>query len=388
MKSQGPLKHAKTAFFLLLLFSSAFAYWLSRNPKPAENQNHDAVASHLEASSNTPTGSPQFQTDDSSTQLADLSREPDKVQSDLENPSIAEESPLPAAVPKTIDSSEPKPEPESEPEITKQAPIPSGDTFFTPAQEADPIPPFLRPETKDNSLEPMDRDPIFIPEFWFWLGAGANYQYYKQTIPSVDGDSSFQNLKAPTIFARAGFQAQHLGLDISFKDTPGEIKSSPSVAVQNGKYQWQTISAEGLYRLDNPVWNLRFGFQHHQMPFMVLDTMTSTVAVTSNTLTLLTFGFDRFYKLSDNLRTEWQMRYQHPVLSGAGDGAKFTVSPKFAFDGSVGGVYNFTKNFRGGVYWYGQWHSYNFSYENPPNVSSGDQTLFYSNIELRLGLEF
>jgi hypothetical protein len=43
-----------------------------------------------------------------------------------------------------------------------------------------------------------------------------------------------------------------------------------------------------------------------------------------------------------------------------------------------------------GAYWYGQWHEYKFNYYNANDgvENSGDQSLFYSNAELRLGLEF
>jgi LysM repeat protein len=224
-------------------------------------------------------------------------------------------------------------------------------------------------------------------EFWLWFGLGGNFQYYKQTIPSVAGEAIFQNIQGPTVVVSGGFQGPNMGLDFAFKDTPGEMASSQDLSVTNGSYHWQTISAEGLYPVYDDT-NLRFGFQHHRMPFMVLNAATSIVDVENNNLTMLTAGFDRDYWWSKNLRGEWMMRYQQPLLSGSSGGALFKVTPKFAFDGSVGGVYSFSGATRLGVYWYGQWHEYSFKYKNGTTEFSGQQTLFYSNIELRMGLEF
>lgn len=225
------------------------------------------------------------------------------------------------------------------------------------------------------------------PDFWFWFGSGVNFQYYKQTIPSLEGQTTFNNIQGPTAVVSGGFQGETLGLDVSFKDTPGKMDSSATVDVSNGAYHWQILSVEGLYRTKNQ-WNARFGVQHHLMPFMALDAQTAIVDVKSNTLTMLTAGFDRNFPLTKDLRAEWMMRYQFPLLSGSSEGAPFEVTPRFAFDGSLGGVYSLDKRTRLGVYWYGQWHEYSFNYGRGSDSFSGEQTLFYSSIEMRLGFEF
>ena len=225
------------------------------------------------------------------------------------------------------------------------------------------------------------------PEFWLWIGTGMNFQYYKQSIPGISGEATFQNIQGPTSLIRGGAQGETLGLDLSYKETPGKISSSSTITVTNGNYIWRTLSVEGLYRKSDD-WNLRAGFQHHSMPFMSLDATTAIVDVKNNTLTMATLGFDRSFKFSDKLRGDWQMRYQHPLLSGSTDATPFSVTPKFAFDGSIGSIYSLSKTARVGLYWYGQWHEYGFSYGRGTNAFSGSQTLFYSNVEVRLGLEF
>jgi hypothetical protein len=223
-------------------------------------------------------------------------------------------------------------------------------------------------------------------EFWVWLGIGAGYQYHEQDVPSITGGTSFQNINVPSVSAHAGFQGKRLGLDLSYRQLPGQIKSSKNITVVDGEYQWRTLSGEVLYRLSE--WNLRVGVQHHSIPFMVPDQVAGDISVTSNTLMMVSLGFDRSYQISERLRAEWLMRYQHKILAGASDGAEFKVSPQFAFDGSVGGVYRITPTFRAGVFWYGQVQSYEFDYDGSNIAMSGKQMLFDSNFEFRVGWEF
>jgi hypothetical protein len=80
------------------------------------------------------------------------------------------------------------------------------------------------------------------------------------------------------------------------------------------------------------------------------------------------------------------IRYQR-ILS---TGQLYTISSQMAFDDSVGINYTQLLNWRVGLYWYGQLHVYGYeSYD--PSVSefvTGEQTLFFSNIELRFAYEF
>jgi hypothetical protein len=85
------------------------------------------------------------------------------------------------------------------------------------------------------------------------------------------------------------------------------------------------------------------------------------------------------------------MRYQFPLSTQSDGASQFDISPRFAFDGSVGLSYNLTPRTRLGMFWYGQWHEYEF--KNAPDAFSGDkisgdQSLFFSNWEFRMGFEF
>lgn len=224
---------------------------------------------------------------------------------------------------------------------------------------------------------------------WLWFGIGANYQYYLQTVPDL-GEARFENIVGPTWLVRAGVQSALFGVDLSYKDTPGKMNSSETVVISNGDYNWKTYSGEILYRFSRELnWTLRAGFQHHLAPFMHRDPIDPVIEVRNVALTMLTAGFDRVFPISDWLRFEWQMRYQHPLLARAVDGTEFNVKTTFNFDGSLGAVMAVGERARIGLFWYGQWHQYQFNYGGSNTWAfSGDQTLFYSNLELRFGLEF
>lgn len=275
--------------------------------------------------------------------------------------SIAEESPTIAA---PVDT----PVPESKPVMF--SPIATNDV--TP----EPVP--------IKNLTPFQRKDS---EFWIWGGVGENYQYYEQTIPSLSGSTKFQNIQGPTLYFSAGTQGNNFGVEFTHKQTPGQMQVPSGATILNGDFIWKTLSVEGLYKIDDSTIRLRSGVQYHLMPFMVYNPITLELDVKSNTLALATVGFDKIFPISKKLRGEWLMRYQHPIISGTSNSDSFDVSPLLAFDGSIGTVYSVGENLRLGLYWYGQYHHYRFKYSGA-SIFSGEQTLFYSNAEVRVGWEF
>jgi hypothetical protein len=225
------------------------------------------------------------------------------------------------------------------------------------------------------------------PQFWVWLGAGVNLQLYRQSTSGL-GDLEFQYITGPTLDLRGGFMGENFGLDLGFQNTPGHLESSDATSIRNGDYAWKTMSVELLGRGSSAsAWRYRLGFQSHLLPFLIRNSSTGVIEVQSHFLTLASVGFDRSFAVSDKLRIEWQMRYQIPVLTGAVNGTRVQISPKMDFDGSIGGVIPLGERSRLGLYWYGQWQQYGFDYASTPAIS-GEQMLFYSNIEARYGLEF
>jgi len=234
--------------------------------------------------------------------------------------------------------------------------------------------------------------------WWIWAGLGMNYVDYAQTVSSLS-DVSYQVVKGPSYFLRAGrFFNNSWGFDLSFKDSPGVVTGGESISVSNGDYHWRTITAEVLkvifddkfkiFNLSNFM-NLRLGVQQHYMPFIVIQNSTSA-QVRQNSLTMASLGFDYVLNKRKKLSYEIQGRYQYPVAAKASDSNTYAVSPKFAFDGSLGLIYKFTDALNLGTYWYGQWHTYDFTYFDSVGntTNTGSQSFFYSNAELRLGIMF
>ncbi len=306
----------------------------------------------------------------------------------------------------------------AEPEIMAAAPPPP--VVEQPViVEAPPI--IEQPEIKQVKIEPIYKAPKRMPaqvevvepvvqppppppvtaveitepkklakQFWFWLGSGMSFQSYEQSIPSIAGNVKYQNINGPSVVMRSGFQGENWGVDLTYRDAPGQVQSSDNLNVLGGKYRWKTLGGEVLYKTSSEsLTNYRLGIQHHSVPFMFLNTSTANVEIKSNVINMATLGVEQTYNITPSLKFEWLARYQLPVSSSASDGANFKITPKIAFDGSVGGIYQLTEHLRLGTYWYAQWHDYNFSYA-PTNQSplDGRQSLFISNFEIRLGFDF
>jgi hypothetical protein len=233
-----------------------------------------------------------------------------------------------------------------------------------------------------------------VNDFWIWAGAGVNFTNYSQTVPGFS-TVNFGRIKAPTQIFRAGFFFDdHLGLDLSYKNTPGEVTGGSSISVSNGRYDWKTLSAEILYRPANfeddkrNEWLWRLGAQQHQMPFIVPLTANS-ISIEKNNMTALSAGVEYRKFTRKKVRVEAMLRYQQPIGSSAGVGSSFDIKPKMTFDGSLGAAYELKPNMFLGAYWYGQYSSFNFDYKSNNGTSySGSQNLFMTSFDIRLGVEF
>lgn len=230
---------------------------------------------------------------------------------------------------------------------------------------------------------------------WFWVGGGMSYVQYQQSVGAFSS-VQYSEFKGPALFMRAGgMMSDRYGMDFSFKNTPGDVKSASGITVTNGSYNWQTMSAEGLGcvsgcgPLDLNTINLRLGFQQHEMPFMI-PVAPNVIDVRSEGVTMASVGFDATFRRKKKLRFEWMMRYQYPIASAPQGTGSLELTPKYVFDGSLGEVFQLTNRTYFGFYWYGQMHQYSFSYQDSSlGVDySGSQSLFYSTFDLRLGYEF
>lgn len=253
-----------------------------------------------------------------------------------------------------------------------------------------------KPAATDSNVMKIDdkpAEPWVHNGWWAWLGTGVNYVDYRQSVQDR-GTVTSHSPKASSQYLETGYNSSTgWGGVVSYKATPGKITVENAV-VDKSNFTWSTLGVEGLKRnlahipwTNVPViYGLRVGMQQHKTPFLFLDADTN-LQLKQNKMDTASFGI-----LAEVQRRKWTFywlsRYQYPFSSNAEGSNQFEVKPTFAFDGSLGTSYNVTERLKLGLFWYGQWHQYNFVYGDGNVTNSGFQSLFYSNIDLRLGFEF
>lgn len=259
--------------------------------------------------------------------------------------------------------------------------------------------PIRRPaqtEKTKTKIKEVEKDDWQKSGWWAWLGSGMNYVDYRQSVPGR-GTLASHNPKGPSQYFEGGYTGKNgIGGIISYKNTPGELvfDADQSVSIDNAAYSWSTVGIEGVVRrrsgismMRTPViYGLRMGVQQHKTPFVFLDADTG-LQLKENRMNTASFGI-----MSEWSRRKWTyywlMRYQYPFSSKAEGSNRFEITPTFAFDGSIGTSYSIGKQVKLGLFWYGQWHQYDFVYADPDVTNEGFQSLFYSNIDVRLGIDF
>lgn len=262
---------------------------------------------------------------------------------------------------------------EKKPEVATQVQTapPKTEPVSLPAEPSPALP--LKPTLDDDQ------------KIWMSLGLGLNYLRYTQTVPN-SSELKFQSLESPTVFFNAGSMvSENWGMDMSYKDSPGSVQSSSTINVLNKKYNWKIIALEGLYQQQSL--QLRYGLQQHFIPFMTSNS-DGDVLIREHNLTMLTTGFNYFFGRGKRVRHVLGLRYQFPIAQGSGGSEAFSIKPKFAFDGQIGQEFFLTKKIFLGFYWYGQWHDYDFLFQNGTQNDSGHQSLFFSTVDARIGFEF
>jgi len=226
--------------------------------------------------------------------------------------------------------------------------------------------------------------------YWMWVGTGLNFTSYTQSIQGV-GTFDSHDIEPAGAYLEFGWGGDKWGGIFSYKSTPGVIQLN-NASVNNPNFNWQTISMEALYCPIAPMQvfgspadvGLRVGLQYHSMPFATVNSAQTALDV--STITMMNASVGALAEWSRNRwRYYWTMRYQYPVeISGSGT----SVTPTFAFDGSVGTAYYFADRWKAGLFWYGQWQQFQFASPVGGTVNSGSQMLFYSAMDLRLGYDF
>lgn len=259
-------------------------------------------------------------------------------------------------------------------------------------------------EIKVTNQTDLKVSPLYSKRYALWFGTGFNFLRYQQESTDIQSSLEFQTFKGPSFFGRGWWKVNDR-LDASFeaKMSPGAVNSSNDIRIAGGDYNWLIFAAEGTYyperwthKLfeDYPSrWGIRTGIQHHLVPFISRTGASESEAeIVINNITMFTIGFQNNIDLSSRWAFEWYMRYQSPLAVGN----VFQMLPKFGFDGSLGVIRAIRSSWKLGLFWYGQWHDYDFTHNDrylanqadPNSRISGHQSLFFSNIELRAGYEF
>jgi hypothetical protein len=253
--------------------------------------------------------------------------------------------------------------------------------------------------------EKAKQSPYARRKWGVWGGLGYNYLKYEQSSADIPSALTLESFDMPTLYGKI---VRSLNKEFAFQATantaPGKTASSDSVQVSQGQYNWTFLTGE--FTFFHPKWKLKYkkyfsefgaqwGLQYHLVPFMARSSTTdaSETSVVENELIMAAIGmtwlihYDRYFLL------ETFLRYQTPMATGD----VFDIRYKMAFDGSVGLIYKINTDWRAGVFWYGQMHQYAFTNHRDvyfdgnggggPYIS-GDQKIFFTNIEARIGWEF
>lgn len=259
-----------------------------------------------------------------------------------------------------------------------------------------------RTEVKLSGNKSLEESPFMKDKASAWFGLGMNYLKYKQQSTHTGADLTLNTFKLPSIYSQFSYQINRdWSAVLSYNNSPGAVDSADDNLALGSKktYNWQIFIIEAGFNPNKWVFNhfdgaarlnLISGIQHHIVPFLVSTaTAQNELEIKTNGLTMLTFGGNYTLKKND-WNYEVFMRYQIPLASGS----LFDIQSKLAFDGSVG-LYRRIKNrWKIGAFWYGQWHNYSYTHNdvyiknNPGSISNpitGNQELFFSNIEARIG---
>ena len=246
----------------------------------------------------------------------------------------------------------------------------------------------------------------YAPKRWeIWGGLGINYLQYSQSSADLSSDLTLKSFDFPTLYGKVSHRINDkFSFTATANQAPGKSEGSTNVNVGQGSYNWSYLTGEFTYfhpRLKSRSKNyhsevgFNFGAQYHIVPFIARSSTTdpAEVSIETNGIWLNAIGVTWLVHLNRYYSVETFMRYQVPFATGS----LFHVVYKFAFDGSLGLIYKWTPEWNFGLFWYGQYHSYEFSSHRDkyfaanggggPDIS-GEQSLLYSNLEFRVGWTF
>lgn len=255
----------------------------------------------------------------------------------------------------------------------------------------------IRINPASNGRMAIQKPPAAGKKVRLWAGVGGTYQTYSQTT-SGTSDVSFNTFQAPGLLARAGYWGDTWGFDLYFRDAPGKIEADAPFQLQNDTYHWRTTELKGLYQFSRgptsrmmglpSQWQLRFGAQIHEVPFLDIDP-TFKIDVRTHTINTATLGIGLLLAQEQDWSYEYALGLQVPVSASGGGGNSYSISSAMGLEAQLGAAYKFAPNWRLGIFSYIQSHSYSYEFKPASGASkNGNQSLFYTTFDLRLGYEY
>jgi hypothetical protein len=221
-------------------------------------------------------------------------------------------------------------------------------------------------------------------------GIGANYFQLDQG-RSDGADSSYKGMMAPTAMLEAAYVwNKKLLTSLSYHQFLGKLEATTFAGRASADFQWNTLILENRYflkRKEKFDYSLIFGFQQHRTPNGSLNA-DNTITFEYETITNLSLGGLVEFIAAEDIVLELFLRYQYPLLSAGAGGSEFNVTPNLIFDGSVGVVKFWRKNYRLGLYWFGQYHSFSHEGQSQGLPLSGTRDYLNSNLQFRLTYDF
>lgn len=232
----------------------------------------------------------------------------------------------------------------------------------------------------------------FKPTFSAWIGSGVNYLNFVQKSTVETESGQFSSIIAPTVAVGSNVSfTENSEVEFQFNDYLGEIKTKGETIIDKNSFHLKTLALEYRYLLidsQSYKYHLLFGLQLHQMPFLSTDSNNNTVNVLDNEMLNGSIGFKVEKANSHKFKYELMLKYQPKISAKNLNGYDFKTQSEVNFDGVVGISRDYSNGLNVGLYWYGQYQNFNYSFIRSSESTTGSQTFFNSNFEIRFGWDF
>jgi len=306
---------------------------------------------------------------------------------------VAPPAPAPTPTPVLVAAPSPTPIPTPNP-----APLPIPSPVPTPSPVAAPaLNPVLeqKPIATPQPVAPAEDDFGGVRVY-----GGLGFNYYQLSENLNTSDATYRSMMTPSYHLGVDLDiSKKTALELEYKDTTVRFNNS-SVGANSGNGHWQTLSlqvataidtiSDFLSRVmgDSLEFRLLFGFEAHKMPVALFNNSNQSEVKNLNLIDA-EVGGRAIYFFNPKTKLTVFERLQYPIAVSPDDaGASMTARPNLLFDGSIGVDRRIKKDAWLGIYWFGQYNSFNFSYTDSQTNANGSFSAFFSTVELRLTLDF